>query len=144
MSDYISLTATTTDAGTITFGDTANTTDYYTWAGSWNDCNDGSIYQPVTIVKEIIKQSEVKLVEERSLWRIYVVDPRKGGNVLMNGNVVVAKNENEALLKAGVAQVATDIGRELDQVDVYAEKIGTFIRPRKETQRVKITKEDED
>jgi hypothetical protein len=32
----------------------------------------------------------------------------------------------------------------IEQVDVHVEHIGTFIRPRKETQRVKITKEEED
>lgn len=143
MSEYVSFTGTTT-AGNTTFSPNTTGGYYYTWGDQWVGGWDNSAYQPVTVIKEIIKEREVKLVEERSLWRIYVVDPRKGGAILMNGNVVVAKNENEALLKAGVAQVVSDIGRELDQVDVYAEKIGTFIRPRKEAQRVKISKEDED
>ena len=42
------------------------------------------------------------------------------------------------MLKAGVAQTAENNNLDLEQVDVYVECIGTFIRPRKETQRITL------
>lgn len=96
---------------------------------------------PQTIIQNI-ETKEVKK-EMRSLYRVYVVDPRKNGKVLKDGELVIADNENQAMLKAGVATVAAQANLELEQVDVYVEKIGTFIRPRKETQRVKMVKEEE-
>ena len=62
----------------------------------------------------------------------------------MDGKCVIALNENQAMLKAGVAQVAADAGREIEQLDIYVDCVGTFIRPLKETQRVKIAKSDEE
>ena len=82
--------------------------------------------------------------EQRTLFRVYVVDPRKGGKVLMNGDPIVAANENQAMLKIGVAKIAADVGLDLEQVDVYVEEVATFIRPRKETRRVKIVKDDDE
>ncbi len=63
--------------------------------------------------------------------------------LLLDGKSVIAINENQAMLKAGVAEIAEKVGLDLDQVDVYVQAIGTFIRPRKDIQRVKITKEEE-
>lgn len=82
--------------------------------------------------------------QQRSLYRVYVVDPRGSGKVLLEGKPVIAEDEAKATLKAGVAQAADGAGLELEQVDVYAEHIGTFIRPRKETQKVQVVKETED
>ena len=154
MSDYVTLTTTagstgtTYDSGTL-YTDATDYTFYHpqyypqdnsaTWVGSWPDY--GGIEE---LKEEIRKLKEVKQVKERTLFRVYVVDPRKGGSILMDGNVVVAEDENQALLKSGVSGVVDKAGLELEQVDVYTEKIGTFIRPRKETQRVKITKEEDD
>lgn len=84
------------------------------------------------------------MLENRGLYKVYVVDPRGSGIVLMDGKTVIATNEGEAILKAGVAQVANEKGLELEQVDHYAEHISNFIRPRKETQRVKVVKEEEE
>jgi hypothetical protein len=78
----------------------------------------------------------------RSLYKVYVVDPRGGGKVLMDGKSVIAENAERAILKAGVAASIGDL--ELEQVDVYAEQVATFIRPRKETQKVKIAEKDEE
>ena len=83
-------------------------------------------------------------MEKRTLFRVYVVDPRKGGKVLLNGEAVIALNENQAMLKVGIAKIAADADREIEQLDVYVEEVGTFIRPRKETQKVKITKDEEE
>ena len=83
-------------------------------------------------------------MEQRTLFKVYVVDPRKNAKILLDGKLVIAVNENQAMLKAGVADVAEKAGMDLEQVDVYVQTIGTFIRPRKETQRVKITKDEED
>jgi len=115
---------------------------YYTWDNNWTtDFND----QPIQTIRGIIKEKVVtKEVEQRTLYRVYIVDPRKGGKVLMDGKPVIAKNENQAMLKAGIAEIAYGVGREVEQLDVYVEEVGTFIRPRKETQRVKISKEEED
>ena len=78
----------------------------------------------------------------RSLWRIYAVDPRGAGKVIMNGTeVVVASTESEALLKSGVGAEAAKAGLDISQIDVYAERIAEFIRPRKDTQKVVMAKE---
>ena len=121
--------------------------DYYpyqTWGDVWY--GDGTHYgdNPTTIIREIIKEKEVTKMNERTLFKVYVVDPRKNGKILLDGKLVIAVNENQAMLKAGVADVAEKAGRDLDQVDVYVQTIGTFIRPRKETQRVKMVKDEED
>jgi len=116
-----------------------------TWGGAWSvDPAVNYEYQP-TVIREIIREKEVtKEVEKRTLFRVYVVNPKKNGSILMDGKLVIALNENQAMLKAGVAQVADREGLDLEQVDVYVDCIGTFIRPRKETQRVRIAKTDED
>jgi len=62
----------------------------------------------------------------------------------MDGIAIIAENENQAMLKAGVAQVATTEGVDIEDLDVYVEKVGTFIRPRKKAEKVKIVKEDEE
>lgn len=73
-----------------------------------------------------------------------MVDPRKAGKVLLDGKPIIAASESEATLKAGVAQVADEANLDLDQVDIHVEHVGDFIRPRKDTQKVKIAKDDED
>ena len=80
----------------------------------------------------------------RSIYRVYAVDPRGGGKVLMDGKAVVADSDTQATLKAGVAAAAEEVGLDLEQVDVYAEHVAEFVRPRRETQKVKIAKDDED
>jgi len=125
-----------------------------TWPNQWTDSygiGDNYLkqdtHQPtrVEIVTKIIKEKEVTTgVTRRSLYRVYVIDPRKTGKILLEGKMVIAENENQALLKAGVSQIAEQAGLELEQVDVFAEPVATFIRPRKETQRVKIAKEEEE
>ncbi len=80
----------------------------------------------------------------RGLYKIYVVDPRNSGKVLMDGKGAIAESEEKALLKAGVAQAASEAGLELEQVDIYAELVATFIRPRTDTQKVKIVKDDKE
>lgn len=117
---------------------------YHTWFNEWITPNTYT-YPSITQVQTIIKEKEVtKEVEKRTLFKVYVIDPRKNGEVLMDGKLVIAINENQAMLKVGVADVADKEGLDLEQVDIYVQTIGTFIRPRKETQKVKITKEDED
>ncbi len=128
----------------ITTASNANDTYWYypvqTWTNNW------PTIQPITqtVIKEIIKEREVtKEVEKRTLFKVYVVNPKKNGELLLDGKSVIAINENQAMLKAGVAEIAEKVGLDLDQVDVYVQAIGTFIRPRKDIQRVKITKEEE-
>ena len=120
----------------------------YTWYGDWdngtNDAWNPTVYQPATTIQIIKEKVVTKEVEQRTLYRVYVIDPRKGGQILLNGEPVIAKNENQAMLKVGIAEIADRIHRDIEQLDVYVEEVGTFIRPRKETQRVKISKEDED
>jgi hypothetical protein len=82
-------------------------------------------------------------MEKRTLFRVYVVDPRGAGK-LIGEKSVIAESESQATLKAGVAQIASDQGLELEQVDIYVENVATFIRPRKETQKVKIAKDEEE
>lgn len=79
----------------------------------------------------------------RSLYKVYVVDPRKAGKVLMDGKTVIAISEGEAQMKAGVGEVIAKEGLDFEQVDVYCEKVAEFIRPRKDTQKVVIAKDEE-
>ena len=84
------------------------------------------------------------MAEQRSLFRVYVVNPKGGGKVLLDGKCVIADNSNQATLKAGVAAIAEQEGLDLEQIDVYAEHVAQFVRPRRETQKVRIAKEDEE
>lgn len=81
-------------------------------------------------------------MELRSLYRVWVVDPRNTGKVLLAGLPVIADSEGQAMMKAGVAKIAEDAGLELEQVDAYAEHVGKFIRAKKGVQEVKIVAED--
>ena len=140
------------DSGTITFS-TATATSGNTVSGDYTYCIPAQTwgtewasepYQPTTVIREIIKEKEVaKEVEKRTLFKVYVVNPKKNGDVLLDGKSVIALNENQAMLKASVAEIAEKAGLDLEQVDVYVQPIGTFIRPRKDTQRVKVVKEEE-
>lgn len=148
--DYLILNATNSNinGSTITSGYATSTDStaasgvsyyypYQTWTDDWNfDTN-------VATLNEIVKEKGVTL-NERTLFKVYVVDPKKNGKILLDGKLVIAVNENQAMLKVGVGDIAANNGLELEQVDVYVQTIGTFIRPRKETQRVKITKEEDD
>ena len=107
---------------------------YHTWITNDN---------PATIIQEITKEG-VTQMDKRTLFKVYVVDPRKNGKILLDGKLVIAVNENQAMLKADVAKIAEGAGLELEQVDVYVQTIGTFIRPRKETQKVKVTQDEDD
>ena len=123
-------------------------TPYVTWINNWPTT------EPRLPLKDQFKQLEekikleakevTKMGEQRTLFRVYVVDPRKGGKILMNGEPIIAANENQAMLKVGVGKVAGEVGLDLEQVDVYVEEVATFIRPRKETGRVKIVKDDDE
>ncbi len=79
----------------------------------------------------------------RSLWKVYAVDPRKSGKVLMDGKSVVAITEGEAQMKSGVGEIIAKEGLDFEQVDIYCEKIAEFIRPHKDTQKVVIAKDEE-
>jgi len=143
--NYVSLnTLTVADYTTNTITDTVYWTysPYQTWGDVWS--GDGKHYDdsPTTKIREIIREKEVTM-DKRTLFAVYVVDPRKNCKLLMDGKKVIAVNENQAMLKAGVAEVADEAGLDLEQVDVYVQVIGTFIRPRKETQRVKVVKGDD-
>ena len=152
MSDYININATdSVDDCTLTCDNACGTTSatytvssgtyypYQTWGDAWVGDGGGEVHKLGTMIKE----REVTKMEQRTLFKVYVVDPRKNGKILLDGKLVIAVNENQAMLKAGVADIADKVGLELEQVDVYVQTIGTFIRPRKETQRVKITKEED-
>lgn len=140
--DCYTTSRTTTDSGILT----TDSTTYYpytTWGDLWvGDSDDADRFAARAAIREIIKE-EVTM-DKRTLFKVYVVDPKKNGKVLLDGKLVIAVNENQAMLKAGVADIAEGVGLDLEQVDVYVQTIGTFIRPRKETQRVKITKDEED
>lgn len=143
---YASLTVPSTYGG---FSGTI-TGDYYTWVQPW--LHDSQPYYPpiervqiIERVSNIINESEVtKVADLRTLFRVYVVNPKKNGKVLMDGKTLIAENENQAMLKAGVAQVAASEGVDIEDLDVYVEKVGTFIRPRKKAEKVRIVKESEE
>ncbi len=94
-------------------------------------------------VRELEEQVRKGEPQMRSLFKVYIVNPKKNGT-LLDEKTVIAETEEQALLKAGVAQVADTAGLDLEQVDTLVENLGVFIRPRQETQRVKVTKEDDD
>ena len=149
--NYVSVSDVSGSDLTFTSGtaSTATTTGtwyypYQTWGDAWHsDGNHYGDYQPTTIIREIIKEKEVTKMEQRTLFKVYVVDPKKNGKILCDGKLVIAVNENQAMLKAGVADIADKAGLDLEQVDVYVQTIGTFIRPRKDTQRVKVVKDED-
>ena len=143
-------------------GNWTNVTNSTTWAGGYADASGDYYVTPWIEATPVIEsypmpdQSElerrVRELEEKlrkeeprmlSLYKVYVVDPRKLGK-LLDETIVIAETEEQALLKAGVAQTAEKAGLELEQVDTLVDQLGAFIRPRKETQRVKMVKEDED
>lgn len=144
---------------TTTWGDTAagTTTDGMPYCVTpWYNADDPYTYQPtgtVTIksadteeLKRKVEELEKRLGGEakmRSLFKVYVVDPRKTGKLLAE-TTVIAETEEQAILKAGVAQIAEKAGLELEQIDTLVNNMGEFIRPRKETQRVKMVKDEED
>lgn len=119
---------------------------YFTGAETWGDVIYSSPdltfarTSPIT-ADDLINERQV--TKMRALYRVYVVDPRKGGKVLLDGELVIANDEGEAKMKSTAAQVARGVGLELDQVDICAELVEKFIRPRKETQRVRIAKDEE-
>lgn len=78
----------------------------------------------------------------RSLYKVYIVDPRKLGKLLAEVTVI-AETEEQALLKAGVAELAKTVGLEIEQVDTYSMSLGSFIRPRRETRKVEIVKDED-
>lgn len=74
----------------------------------------------------------------RSVFLVMVVDPRSAKIVLEKE--VVAKDEGEARLKAIMGENIVD----LDRMDIGCTcVIRDFVRPRKETQKVTISKEDD-
>jgi hypothetical protein len=87
----------------------------------------------------------------RSLWKLYVVDPRGPGRLLFESEPIIAATENEVQLKSGIGKVISDAGLDVlepvrdwgyaPQVDIYCEKIAEFIRPRKDTQKVVLAKD---
>lgn len=111
------------------------TTDYSYWQSDWN----GAI-SPITIIRE---QKEVTKVDLRTLYKVYAVDPRKNGELVLD-KAIIADSKEQAMLKAGVAEIANGLGIDVEDLDVYVDEIGTFIRPKKKTQKVKIVKEDEE
>ena len=161
--EYVSWTTTNSSAGDPV-------TTYATWTGAWpvttgdywynyNDDYYTVPYTPSPTITIIDKNSEVEelkrkvenlikqggdKVEKRTLYRVYMVDPRKNGQILMSGKEVIAENENQAMLKVGVAEVAASVGVDLEEVDVFVEVVATFIRPRKSTQRVKVVKDNDE
>jgi hypothetical protein len=152
----------------VSVGNSTGVASSATWTGLWTDSTkwtgydvapfDVGTFQPEvipypqypqiqtqTIIREIIKEREVtKEVEKRSLFKVYLVDPRKNGKIIIDGKAVIAINENQAMLKAGLAEIAAKEDRELEDFDVYVQLIGTFIRPRTDIQRVKIEKAGND
>jgi len=145
--NYVTLTTSNTTGGLttdVTWGDSAGTTwyPYQTWIDEWH--TEYPEYPQTVTIQTIIKEKEVtKEVQKRTLYKVFVVDPRKSGKILSEV-AVIAENENQAMLKANVLDVAEKAGMELEQLDVYCQLIGTFIRPRKDTQRVKVVKTEEE
>jgi len=143
--EYLTVTASGNSGSTVwsNYGDTA-VYPYQTWIQPWITEYPETVYPSVVTIREIIKEKVVtKEVEQRTLYKVFVVDPRKAGKILLE-KAVIAENENQAMLKAGVLQACSGAGLELEQADVYCQLVGTFIRPRKDTQRVKVVKTDED
>lgn len=91
-------------------------------------------------VKEILKEGGEKMSTDnmRSVFLVIVVDPKTAKVVVREE--IVAKGEDEAKLKAVMGK---NIG-DLDKMDIGCTcLIKDFIRPRKETQKVTISKEGE-
>lgn len=58
-----------------------------------------------------------------TLFSVYVINPHSG-EVVIGREAVMAENEKDAIRQAGVEQVADDIGVQLEELLVYASKVG--------------------
>jgi hypothetical protein len=73
----------------------------------------------------------------RYLFQVWIVDPKLEG--VLNVLTVVAKDRSEALLKA---PIPADVRANADDYDFLIEQVGE-VRPKRETQKVKVVKDDE-
>ncbi len=114
---------------------TSTSSDYW-----YNYCGY-DVHPMINIKQEEIKQERKEKM--RGLYLVIVVDPRKNGKVILKEDVIAVSDE-DAKLKA-LTKVKLPEGLEFDDVDVTVmDYNGNFIRPKKETQKVKIAKDDED
>lgn len=82
-------------------------------------------------------------MEKRKLCRVYVVNPKGEGDVVLEKLVIVPENADDS--KAILKSLAGKEIKDLDKFDIYVEDISTFIRGKKDIQKVKvITADDED
>jgi hypothetical protein len=93
----------------------------------------------IKIEKEVSHMSE-----KRKLCRVYVVDPKGEGKVIKEELAIVPESADDS--KAILKSLAGMEIKNLDSFDIYVEDIATFIRGKKEVQRILITKNagDED
>lgn len=83
--------------------------------------------------KQIKREKEKNM---RYLYHVYVVDPKAGA--LVHDRIVVAKDQAQAMLKAGFLDKIRD---NLEDYDIIIKVIGE-VRAKKETQKVKVVTED--
>ncbi len=117
----------------VGWGDTSQWEINYTSVG-WGDTSQ--IEKRIQELEEKLRKEEPKM---RSLFKVYVVDPKGDGKVVIE-DTQIAETQEKALLKS-IAASGKQV--DVDKVDTLVVTLGTFIRPRKETQKVEMVKPEE-
>ena len=96
--------------------------------------NDGRLAS----LEKSVQESLEKKVTTRSLWEVFIVDPKTGAVAF---EFVVAKDENAAKIKGFNA--SEDVENDYEDYDVLARIVGP-VRPKKEVQKVRVVKDEDD
>jgi len=63
------------------------------------------------------------------LFNVHVINPYNG-EVFIDGKVVAAESENDAIRKSGVEKIAYEMGVQLEELQIYVSRAGTSVEER--------------
>ena len=63
------------------------------------------------------------------LFNVHVINPYNG-EVVIDGKVVAAESENDAIRKSGVEKIAYEMGVQLEELQIYVSRAGTSVEER--------------
>ncbi len=95
-----------------------------------------STYTPITLDSSTPTSGKEKDSDMRGLYRVYIVDPETDEVIEPYGKPFVAKNEDNAQLKA-VQKAGDQLLKDIDEYDIISYCLGD-VRPRKTVQEVKV------
>jgi len=96
---------------------------------SWNTSIDynslnydiNKVWAPASRIYKIDEKGEKEIME--NLYQVYVIDKKK--NFIVNGEVVVAKNEEDAKFELRVSEKVRAEGLKLSDVTIIVKQLGT-------------------